>query len=202
MNLITLDQLKNKDKFFDFCKKASQDSKQPAACNMWDVDWIEKTHTLPYLIFKENRFKNPNGEFFLIQDSENIIGCSGVYISEFSKEVAIAGCRTWINPDYRNRSLPREYFLPAQKEWAIANKCKAIALSFNNYNKNIIEIWKRIRIGERRSPRQPHHLFYSNFEEVKFMVNIQYTPQWVIYEKLDSTLKFDWHSIRVDKTLD
>ena len=202
MNLITLDQLENKDKFFDFCKKASQDSKQPAACNMWDVHWIEKTHTLPYLIFKENRFKSPNGEFFLIQDSENIIGCSGVYISEFSKEVAIAGCRTWINPDYRNRSLPREYFLPAQKEWAITNKCKAIALSFNNYNKNIIEIWKRIRIGERRSPRQSHHLFYSNFEEVKFMVNIQYTPQWVIYEKLDSTLKFDWHSIRVDKTLD
>ena len=32
--------------------------------------------------------------------------------------------------------------LPLHKRWAIENKCEIIALSFNEYNKNIIEIFK------------------------------------------------------------
>jgi hypothetical protein len=32
-------------------------------------------------------------------------------------------------------------------------------------------------------------------EEVNFPVTIQYTPQWVIYEKIDKDFEFDWGSI-------
>ena len=182
--------------FFKFCKEASLETSQPAAANMWDDDWQNQKHTLPYIITNVKRFAEPSGEFFLLRDNNKIIGCSGVYISEFSKDVAVAGCRTWISPEYRNQSLPREYLLPAHKEWAIKNNCKAIALTFNDYNKNIIKIWKRIRFGETRIPRDSYHMFYKNFNEVAFPVNIQYTPQWVIYEQLDNSFDFDWQTIR------
>ncbi len=197
MNLKTIDQLEDVNLFLEFCKSASQDVNQPAATNMWHEDWANKNHTLPFLLYKGSRFSKPNGEFFLTEDNGKITGCSGIYFSDFSKDIAIAGCRTWISKDYRNKSLPREYLLPAQKDWAIKNNCKAIALTFNDYNKNIINTWKRIRAGEQRSPRQPKHLFYDNFNELDFLVNIQYTAQWVIYEVLDPTFNFDWQSIRL-----
>lgn len=194
MKLITLDQLENKELFFDFCKVASLETDQSAAPNMWHVDWSEHNYTLPYLLFKESRFSLPNGEFFLLEDTGKIVGCSGVYVSEFSKDIVIAGCRLWISKEYRNQSLAREYFLPAQKAWAIKNQYKIIALTFNDYNKNIIKIWRRSRLGETRSPREPHHIFYSNFNELKFPVTVQYTKQWLIYEQL-TDCSFDWQTI-------
>ena len=185
----------NVDNFLDFCKTASLEVDQPAASNMWHDNWSEENYTLPYILFKDNRFKNPKGEFFILKHNDLIIGCSGVYISEFNNQIGILGCRTWVSKDYRNQSLVRDYILPAHKQWAIDNNCKVIAITFNDYNKNLIETFKRKRLGETRSPRQPHHLFYSNFNEVDFPVVIQHTRQWVIYEKLDVTFDFDWTSI-------
>ena len=48
----------------------------------------------------------------------------------------------------------------------------------------------------RINKREPKNLFYNGMEEVKFPVIIQYTPQWVIYEKLDKSFSFDWESIK------
>jgi hypothetical protein len=190
--------LSNLQDFFNFCKTASLETAQLAAVNMWADDWEIQSHTLPYTIFIANRFLEPKGEFFLLKDKDVIIGCSGIYISEFSKDVAIAGCRTWIIPTYRNQSLSREYFLPVQKQWAIEYGCKAIALTFNDYNKNIINIWKRNRFGETRTQRQPHHIFYNNFNELPYPINIQYTKQWLIYEQLHNDFDFNWQSIALD----
>jgi hypothetical protein len=196
MKLLTLDQLKDVNLLFDFCIAASLETNQPAASNMWHSNWSEYSHTLPYLLFNGSRFSAPTGEFFLLEDNGKIVGCSGVYTSEFSNDIAVAGCRMWIAAGYRNQSLAREYFLPAQKAWAVENKFKSIALTFNEYNKNIKEIWRRSRLGENRSPREPRHIFYDNFNELKFLVNVQHTPQWIIYETLDPTWNFDWESIK------
>jgi hypothetical protein len=68
-------------------------------------------------------------------------------------------------------------------------------LTFNDYNKNIIKIWQRTRLGETREPRRSHHMFYKNFNEVLFPVIIQYTTQWAIYERLDDSFDFDWQTI-------
>jgi len=183
------------DQFFKFCKEASlQDD--PAAINMWADDWKKQPHTLPYILVNSNRYSSPNGEFFLVVRNSEIVGCSGIYFSEFNPSVALAGCRTWITSEHRNKSLPREVLLPAQKQWAQDRNVGAVGLTFNDYNKTLINTWKRIRLGENRSPRQAHHLFYSNFNEVDFPVTIQYTKQWVIYEKLDPNFNFDWISIQ------
>jgi hypothetical protein len=184
-----------KDQCFEFCRVASlQDDL--AAVNMWANDWEVKSHTLPYILTNNNRYSGNNGEFFLIMYQLEIVGCGGVYFSEFDSKFALAGCRTWIQPAHRNKSLSRELLLPAQKKWAQDRDAGAVGLTFNQYNKNLISTWKRTRLGENRLPRQPHHLFYNNFNEVDFPVIIQYTKQWIIYEKLDLTFNFDWSTIK------
>ena len=186
----------NPDSFFEFCKAASLEIDQPAASNMWHDNWIDENYTLPYILFKDNRFKNSKGKFFILKHNDLIIGCSGVYISDFSPQIGILGCRTWISNKYRNQSLVRDYLLPAQRGWAIDRNASVVGLTFNDYNKNLINTWKRVRLGEKRTARQPYHLFYNNFNEVDFPVTIQYTKQWIIYEKLDPNFDFNWISIQ------
>jgi GNAT superfamily N-acetyltransferase len=184
--------------FERFCQLASLEINQPAAENMWTKDWTHQSHTLMNVLLIQKRFDLEKGSFFVLYDNKNIVACSGIYKSDFCEDLAIAGCRTWINKEYRNKSIPRDLLLPAQKQWAIDNGIRAIALTFNEYNKNIIATFKRTRIGEnaeRMHNRQSHHLFYSNFNEVGFLVTIKHTPQWVIYERLDSSFEFNWQTI-------
>jgi len=195
IRLVTYDELENKNLFFEFCQQASQEINQPAHNNMWDINWQARPDTLVYQIDKRLRYFDNNGEFHIALDNNKIVGCAGVYKSVFSNELAIGGCRTWISKEYRNKGIPRELFLPAHKRWAKENHCKAIAITFNDYNKNLIETFNRKRLGEHRSARQLHHLFYNNLTKVEFPVTIQYTKQWVIYETLDSTFNFDWKNI-------
>ena len=184
---------KLRDTFFDFLK--STNTSDPASNNMWDDAWQEKNYTLPYILEKTDRFKGKNGEFHIVFDDDKIIACGGVYISAFSRHIAIAGTRTWVDKQYRNKLIMREVLLPRQKAWSIEQGCKIIAISVNEYNKNLLKPFKRIRLGEdknRMSDRQPHHLFYNGAIEVDFPVEIQYTKQWVMYEQLDPSFVFDW----------
>lgn len=179
--------------FFDFLRVASKETTQPAHENMWNGDWQNQTHTLPYILEKTNRF-SIGGTYNIVFDRDIVIACSGVYTSTFCPNLAIAGTRTWINKDYRNKSIARET-LATEKSWAIENKFKAIGICFNDYNKNLIEIWKRQRLGEKRTPRMPYHLFFNGVSEVPFPVTIQYTKQWLIYEKLEEDFDFNWNVI-------
>lgn len=190
---LTDEQLKD---FYKFLRNAWLEKSQPAHVNMWDDYWKTKNYTLPYILENTDRFKI-NGNFNILFHEGKIVACSGIYQSEFCSDLAIAGTRTWINKDYRNLSLAREYLLPAEKEWAINNNYKAIGLCFNEYNRNMIKIWNRIRLGEKRTKRQPHHIFYNGVNEVKHPVMIQYTRQFLAYEKLDPGFNFNWSSIKM-----
>jgi hypothetical protein len=182
--------------FYEFLRNAWLEKSQPAHVNMWADYWNTKDYTLPYLLEKTDRFKK-NGNFNILFDNNKVIACSGVYQSAFCEDLVIAGTRTWIDKDYRNLSIAREFLLPAEKEWAIKNNYKAIALCFNDYNKNMIKIWGRIRLGENRTTRQPHHIFYNGLNEVKHPVMVQYTRQFIAYEKLDPEFSFNWSSIKM-----
>ena len=184
-----------KEIFFNFLREARKETTHLACTNMWDDDWQNKTNTLPYLLEKSNRFSKL-GQFNVLFYGDNVIACSGIYTSAFCSELAIAGTRTWIHKDYRNKSIARDVLLPAEKAWAVEHKFKAIAICFNDYNKNMPTIWKRIRFGEKRTPRQSHHLFYNGVNELEFPVTIQNTKQWLMYEKIDSSFEFNWNTIR------
>jgi|694.fasta_scaffold10038_21 hypothetical protein len=187
--------LPQRDIFFEFLKEARKETTQPAHENMWDNDWKNKNNTLPYLLERTNRFTT-GGEYHVAFDGDQIVGCSGVYTSAFCKDLAIAGTRTWVAKNYRHLSIAREILLPAEKSWAIENNFKAIAICFNDYNKNLTKIWKRLRLGEKRTPRQSHHMFFNGVNALEFPVTIQYTKQWIMYEKLDPSFDFDWDSMK------
>lgn len=185
--------------FYDFCCSASKES-LPAAKNMWAADWDNAPETLPYILTKTNRFTT-KGSFHILFYNNDVVLCGGVYISDFSKKIAIAGTRTWVNKDYRHLSLVRDYLLPVHKRWAISKGCKQIAICFNDYNKSLKRIFFRSRLGESNNRlffRTEDHMFFSNINEVPFTVNIQDIPQWVLYEKLDINWDFDWLSIKTD----
>lgn len=184
-----------KNLFFDFLREAGDEISQPAHENMWDDDWENKNNTLPFLLERTFRF-SVRGIYNVLFDDGIVVACSGAYSSDFCDNLVIAGSRTWVKKSHRNLSIPREHLLPAEKAWAIKNEYKAIAICFNEYNKNIKNIWKRIRLGERRSPRSTKHMFYNGINEIPYPVTVQHTKQWVMYEKLDPTFYFDWESLK------
>ncbi len=199
MRVSTYNQLSAIEKinFYNFLRSTQLESK-PANTNMWHDDWPNQNHTLPFILNKTNRFNDTNGVYHIVFDNETIVACGGVYISNFSQDIALGGVRTWVNKIYRNQSILREYLLPVQKSWCQETQSKILALTFNDYNKNLIQVFQKRRLGEtkdRITTRQPHHLFYGNLIKVDFPVVIQHTKQWVIYEKLDTTFNFDWQNI-------
>jgi hypothetical protein len=199
--LISFSQLTEQERvdFFNFCKTASLETDQPASVNMWSDEWETAPHTLPYVLLKTNRFSKGAGDFHILFCNNDIAACGGVYLSEFNKAISIAGTRTWAAKKYRHQTLIRDYILVKQKAWSIDRGCKQIAICFNNYNKNMKNIFYRNRIGEKSGrifQRSPENLFFSNINQLAFPVNIQYTPQWVLYEKLDPTWEFDWSLLR------
>lgn len=169
----------------------------PAGINMWNDDWQSRNETLPFILEKTDRFNSIKGDYHILYDGSKIVACGGVYISDFSNRIAIGGVRTWVVKEYRNDSILREYLLPAHKAWCQDRNIDIVALTFNEYNKNLPQVFKRRRLGEskeRITTREPKHLFYSGLIEVPFAMSIQYTKQWLIYEKL-SDWDFDWKTI-------
>lgn len=173
--------------FLEFLESAYNESKQPAHNNM-------NNDTLLHILDNTDRFKN--GCFNVLFDDKKVIACSGCYVSNFSSDILICGSRTWVGKEHRNKQIPREILLPAEKQYAIDNHIKCIALTFNEYNKNMINLWFRKRLGEERSPRASLHFGYNGVNVVSHMVTIQHTKQYVIYEVLDPSFTFDWKTIQ------
>ena len=191
---------KSSSKFFKFLEKECTDNSDAASENMWSDDWQNQPNTLPYILLNTERFSGGDGEFHIIKDGNKIVGCGGVQLAHFNNRVALAGVRTWITTEYRNKMIVARHLLPVHKAWAIKKNCKQVALSFNQYNKNLTRPFTRTRAGEagdRIQRRTPDMMFYNGVNELDFKVCIQYTPQWVIYEQLDADWNFDWNILKV-----
>lgn len=179
------------DRVLAYCK-AEQSHRDPASANMWAEDWETRHNTLPYLLLNTSRFSYPAGKFFILVADNEIIGCSGAYIAEFSPKVAMLGARTWVSRQHRSKHLVRNYLLPAQRSWAIDNNIEVVALSFNEYNKNLIKVFEK---GQQQLMRTDINIFYKNFNILDFPVTIQGVPQWVIFENLHNYV-YNWAEIR------
>ena len=178
------------DELARFCKREA--GKDPASANMWTEDWENNPSSLLYILKNTSRFTFPNGVFHLIYDGKEIIGCGGIYKSSFDSNIAMAGVRSWLKSNYRTKQIIRNHLLVAHKRWAKRNGVKIIALSFNQYNRNLVRIFER---GQRFRTRTALHMFSSNFNVVEYLVMIQNVPQWVIFEELDP-YQFDWSKLR------
>jgi hypothetical protein len=168
--------------FERFCRSLAY-REEPAAKNMMELREL-----------LDVRFDGNKGQMYVIYDGLHIVGCSGCYISDFSPKVGILGTRSWLEPKYRVRQVIRNMVLPDQRDWMIEKGMKQIALTFNEYNRNLIHLFERQIV--KRAPRSPRHMFHLNMNKVEHKVMIQYTPQWVLYESLDPAWSFDWSTLK------
>lgn len=185
----------DKEEFFEFCKSASLQNTNPAHANMWHDDWKNNPETLPYLLYVKNRFTEPKGQFHVLKIDNKIVAVSGVYISDFDDRVAIGAVRAWATDEYRAKFVIGQYILPQQLKWAKEKSCALFFLTFNEYNKNLINIVKRTGFGRAKN-RTSDMLFYNGVHEAPFPCKIQYTKQWVVYDILDADYEFNWSKIR------
>jgi hypothetical protein len=185
----------DKDKFLTFCKNAYNQSKRLSGSNMWDPDWENTNSTLPYLMYKTDRFSGSNGIMYGLRTGDELIAVSGIYISSFDKNVAIAGVRSWINEGHRANLVIGKHLLPQQLAWAKAAGIRAVALTFNDYNRPLMTYFTRAGLGVIKR-RTSDMMFYNGVHEVPFPVVIQHTKQWAIYHKIDETYTPDWESIK------
>jgi hypothetical protein len=176
-DLNSLEQLE----FFDFCY-AQAETREPAAANMTEV---------PELI--RQRFSGDKGVMLVVFDGVRIIGCSGCYVSDFSPHIGLLGARSWLLKEYRAQQIIRDHVWPMQRDMMIGAGMKQVAVTFNDYNRNLAHFVKRNVV--KRAPKTPRHLFYLNKTALNYPVVIQHTPQWVIYEKLDPHWSFDWFTL-------
>lgn len=184
----------SREEFFDFLQK-SKNNKDLASKNMWDDNWELKTETLPFLIYKKKRLIEPKGQFYILKIDNKIVAVSGVYISDFDIRIAIGSVRAWALEEYRGKFLIGKYLLPEQLKWAKEKNCAMFFLTFNDYNKKLINIVKRTGFG-RMKKRTPDMLFYNGVNEAPFPCEIQYTKQWVVYDIIDKNYCFDWNKIK------
>lgn len=188
--------LEHKEDILKYCELAFQEKHEPSHVNMYSDNWEENPATLPYLIYKSNRFSNNNGDMFILFDGcDNIVALSGVNISDFDNKVALGGVRTWLNVDQRGKFVVGRYLLPMQLKWAVEHGMKTIALTFNDYNKRLIPYFKRTGFGIEKK-RDINSMFFNGQFHVDFSVNINHTKQWVIYHKIDESYTPNWESIR------
>jgi hypothetical protein len=178
--------------FFKFIKLAAN-SQDPAAKNMYDKNWRNLPNTLPFLLYKTNRFHN--GIFVVVYCQDELIACGGLYSSDFSSRFALAGTRMWIKKEFRNKFVARNYLLPYFKKYAIENNYQAIGVCFNEYNKNLAKTWFKTRLGEKKNPRTWYYLGFDNLELLDHAVSIKNTKQYLLYEKIDKEFVFDWSTI-------
>jgi N-acetylglutamate synthase-like GNAT family acetyltransferase len=185
----------NQDELLAFCKQLSNEKTHPAYKNMWVDDWENDKSNLLYLIYIKKRLKEPKGQFYVLKIENKIVAVAGVYISDFDSRVAIGGVRSWVVEEYRSKFLIGKHILPCQLQWAKEKNCALFFLTFNNYNKNLINIVKRTGFG-RKKQRTPDMLFYNGVHIAPFSCKIQSPEQWVVYDIIDDTYEFDWNKIK------
>lgn len=183
------------ENFLDFCRSAYHQKDDPAHVNMWSEDWQSNYETLPYHIFSSGRLCSDTGETFILKDDDKIIAVSSIYVSPFDDNISIGGVRSWVIKEHRGEFMIGRHLLPLQLKWAKHKDQKAIVLTFNEYNRRLLNYFRRSGFGIKKK-RNPDSLFYNGLHEVPFPINLQFTKQWAIYHKIDENYEPDWDLIK------
>jgi hypothetical protein len=183
-----------KKELINFCKTAYHNKKDPAHVNMWHPDWENNSETLLFNIFVSKRLCGATGETFLLWRDDLLIAVSSVYVSSFDSNVAIGGVRSWVVGKYRGDLMIGRYLLPLQYQWAKKRNLKTFMLTFNDYNKKLINIIKRSGFGRVKNRTEEKPFFYG-VHTIDFPVTIQHTKQWIVYDKIDKNYEPNWKKI-------
>jgi hypothetical protein len=163
----------------NFCKKAEQETSQHAHENMCTVDWQHKSNTLLHTIFRQKRYDENNGKFFLCYCNDALAAVSGCYTYENDSTILICGVRCWTLPEYRVKYLHGSYIFPAQFEWGEQEGYRMGMFTFNEYNLPLRNFLKRITQNKMTAPGLPNNEIYKDLEFPEDHRIIKNTKQWV-----------------------
>lgn len=102
---------------------------EPASVNMfWELPGLlQNIHT-------QTRWTSDQGAIYLVLKYNQIIGVSCVEYPEGSREFAIGGIRTYIDPQHRSSGIVG-LILEQQTNWALDRQCQFMIVTFNDYNR-------------------------------------------------------------------
>lgn len=183
-----------------FCETVEQEKSKPAWENMAFTDWQNKPQTLLYVLLKTNRFTENKGVFSFLYDNNIIVASSGAYISDFDPQVVIGGVRAWKLNTLRGGYYISKNIMPIHEDWAVKNNAKVFALTFNEYNFELMQ--KMNRSGQWERARKSRFLFgslrdtyYQDMNVLPYKVLIQQTVQHVLYKNLIDGYSPSWPKI-------
>lgn len=181
----------------DLCRIAELD-KSPASANMAFTNWSINSASLLYLLIHEHRFMRPGGCFDVVYDNNKIVACSGTYISDFSKNIAIGGVRAYTILDYRTKYIHGNLLFPKQIQWAKSIGVKMFLLTFNSYNSWLYKFISRGISGKGTAFGLKFSDTYKDFKLHDKQVIIKNTPQVILKLHLEEGYDYDFKDIECD----
>ena len=146
----------------------------PAANNYEIDDWQQKNNTLLYAFYIKKRF-----DIFNMLYKDNIpVAFAGAYVFE---DIPIIGVRTFTHPDVRGGGhwCQARYILPAQINYYENLGYDKVWLTFNAYNKRLVNFLKRLSEGKASHFGGGPKTIYQNLNWYNETKVIQYTDQIV-----------------------
>jgi hypothetical protein len=187
MKLISINEELNFEKIYNFCKCAANDD-NPAADNMSVSDWENNSASLLNAIYKQKRFdKTNNADYFFLEHNDHYIAGSGFNHLDCDANICILGVRTHTLISYRSQLLHGNLILPTQKEIAKQLGYKSLIMTFNEYNRWLIDCINHLSVnkGKILGHRVPE--FYKNWNTLDFKISVRHTDQLCCYQHIDTS---------------
>lgn len=153
-----------------------------SAYENYDVsDWQNKPHTLLNLLYFKKRFELFN---LVLTDDKKPIAMSGTYLWE---DTPIIGVRAFTHPDYRGGGnwCQARHIFPKQIDWWEQKGYDKVWLTFNDYNKKLVNFLRRMSAGKASTFGGPREI-YKNLEWFNEPKEIQFTMQTVAELKISN----------------
>lgn len=177
-----------------FCKRAELDS-SPTSENMAFTNWQINNASLLYLLKIEQRLTWPKGCFYIVYEKNDIVACSGLYISEFSPDIIIGGVRAYTLSEFRTKYIHGNIIFPKQIQTAKEKGAKLFLLSFNSYNDKLYKFIVRGSQGKGTAFGLGFSDTYKNFQLHDKQIIIKNVPQTILKLPLEENYEYDFSNI-------
>lgn len=148
---------------------------EPASINMF---W--EPQGLLYNIHAKTRWLQDQGAIYLICLHDRPIGVSCVEYPEHSRNFAIGGIRTYIDPLHRGAGAVGAA-LEQQTIWARDRHCQFMLVTFNDYNR---VAHTAVGLGARYRRAAGWSTWWDDCYPVPEPIMVRHTPQWAVIKPI------------------
>jgi hypothetical protein len=193
----SVDFIKHEEKYNQFLQLV-ESSDSPAAVNMGH----EPPAGLVYLLKGQHRWNKDSGEIALLHndDTNSIVGISGVEHSTLLPELGSGGNRCWLLPDYRKKNEVTRFLLKRNLEWCVEHDKKGMLLSFNNYNKLLYDAVVKINKGRAAAIGTVWSNWWKDCIPLPRQIMLFNTPQWAVLKPLGNNAEMSKIVKKLDST--